>query len=210
LYAQSLRLGLSLGESRALQVLTDITHGMVEGELLQNALEGRIDAREDQVLNVARRKTAELFSGCARLGGVAARLPVEQEEAFACYGLQLGLAFQLIDDVLDFQVAARQLGKQPMSDLAKGLVTLPLIYALECCTTEEVSQVRTVPAERGFSSVEPGQIRRLVRRRGGLTRALAQAARHAATAKSALDAFPPCPEVEILREIPRLVIERQR
>ncbi|HYK40530.1 MAG TPA: polyprenyl synthetase family protein, partial [Candidatus Eremiobacteraceae bacterium] len=131
LYMQSFQMALEERNFRILDVLIDLTQKMVEGELIQLAKIGRIDVTEDDALKLATHKTACLFSGCARLGAVLGGLEGEEEEALADYGTYAGLAFQLVDDLLDFTASAKQLGKPVLSDLKEGKVTLPLIYAME-------------------------------------------------------------------------------
>ena len=114
-----------------LDILIDLTQNMVEGELLQLTRLGRIDLTEAEATELAYRKTACLFSGCARLGAVLGKQPPHIEEAFAEYGRNAGLAFQLVDDLLDFTASSEKLGKPVLSDLKEGKVTLPLILALQ-------------------------------------------------------------------------------
>src|SRR6185437_9619776 len=103
----------------------------VEGELLQLTRLGKIDLTETEATELAYRKTACLFSGCAKLGAVLGNQPKSVQESLAKYGRNAGLAFQLVDDLLDFTASHEQLGKPVLSDLKEGKVTLPLIFALE-------------------------------------------------------------------------------
>jgi len=114
---------------------------------------------------LATRKTACLFAGCARLGAVLGRQHEETEESLAEYGRYSGLAFQLVDDLLDFTASPAKLGKPVLSDLKEGKVTLPLIYALERDGAAGRKLVATVLEERGFESVRPEQITRWSTRR---------------------------------------------
>src|SRR5246500_3382320 len=131
LYMQSFQMALEERNFRILDILIDLTQKMVEGELIQLEKIGRIDVTEEDALRLATYKTACLFSGCTRLGAVLGRLEEEEEQALAEYGRNAGLAFQLVDDLLDFTASAQQLGKPVLSDLKEGKVTLPLIYAME-------------------------------------------------------------------------------
>ena len=131
LYMQSFQMALEERNFKVLDILIDLTQTMVEGEVNQLSTLGKIDLAKDQVLELAARKTACLFSGCARLGAVLGQLSVEEEQAMADYGRFAGVAFQLVDDLLDFTASPLQLGKPVLSDLKEGKVTLPLIYALE-------------------------------------------------------------------------------
>ena len=137
---------------------------MVEGELVQLSKLGREDLTEEDALELAARKTACLFAGCARLGAVLGNVDDAGEQALADYGHFSGLAFQLVDDVLDFTASPEQLGKPVLSDLKEGKVTLPLIYALESAGADGQRLVHTVLEEKGFESVRPEQITALVQR----------------------------------------------
>ena len=160
---------------------------MVEGELLQLSSLGRMDLGEQDVLDLAARKTACLFSGCARLGGVLGSLTDSEEQSLADYGHFAGLAFQLVDDLLDFTASPLQLGKPVLSDLKEGKVTLPLIYALQSDGAAGVGMVRTVLEEKGFHSVRPEQISALVRDSGALDRTRVLANEYASRAKACLN-----------------------
>src|SRR5579863_1269932 len=131
LYMQSFEMALRERNFAVLDILIGLTQNMVEGELLQLTLLGRMDVTEADATELAYRKTACLFSGCARLGAVLGRQPKNVEESLAEYGRNAGLAFQLVDDLLDFTASPEQLGKPVLSDLKEGKVTLPLIFALE-------------------------------------------------------------------------------
>src|ERR1700747_1784145 len=153
LYMQSFQMALEERNFRVLDILIDLTQSMFEGELLQLSSLGRMDLGEQDALDLSARKTACLFSGCARLGGVLGGLSDAEEQALADYGRYAGLAFQLVDDLLDFTASPLQLGKPVLSDLKEGKVTLPLIYALESNRAVGGRMVRTVLDEKGFHSV---------------------------------------------------------
>src|ERR1700676_3056869 len=130
LYMQSFEMALRERKFEILDILIDLTQNMVEGELLQLTRLGRIDLTEAEATELAYGKTACLFSGCARLGAVLGKQPKDVEDALAEYGRNAGLAFQLVDDLLDFTASREQLGKPVLSDLKEGKITLPLIFAL--------------------------------------------------------------------------------
>src|ERR1700726_2800050 len=158
LYMQSFQMALAERNFRVLDILIDLTQSMVQGELSQLSTLGRMDLAEDEVIDLAARKTACLFSGCARLGGVLGQLSPSEEQALADYGRYAGVAFQLVDDLLDFTGSPAQLGKPVLSDLKDGKVTLPLIYALESDGAAGRRLVRTVLEEKGFHTVRPEEI----------------------------------------------------
>jgi len=222
LYMQSFEMALRERNFAILDILIDVTQNMVEGELLQLTRLGRMDFTEADAADLAYRKTACLFSGCARLGAVLGRLPVGLEESLAEYGRNAGLAFQLVDDLLDFTASHEQLGKPVLSDLKEGKVTLPLIFALEAeaqppsdgnagngHAADARRMVAKVLEERGFLSVRPEQITKLVRGSGALDRAQNLARDYAARAKSALEGLPDNEYRRALLAIPEFILERE-
>ena len=131
LYMQSFKIALRERNFVILDILIGLTQNMVEGELLQLTCLDCIDLTESEAADLSYRKTACLFSGCAELGAVLAGASDSTRRALAEYGLQAGLAFQLVDDLLDFTASSEKLGKPVLSDLKEGKVTLPLIFALQ-------------------------------------------------------------------------------
>jgi len=223
LYMQSFEMALRERNFAILDILIDLTQNMVEGELLQLTRLGRIDLNEAEATELAYRKTACLFSGCSRLGAVLGRQPKNIEDALAEYGRNAGLAFQLVDDLLDFTASPEQLGKPVLSDLKEGKVTLPLIFALEMQAAPGSNgsdgneangaggrmQVAKVLEERGFQSVRPEQITKLVRETGALDRAAKLAHEYVSRAKSALNDLPESEYRRALMAVPDFILERQ-
>ncbi len=158
LYMQAFGIALRERDFAILDVLIDLTKMMVEGELMQADLIGRLDITEQQNHDLIHRKTACLLSACTRFGAHLAGLGEATEERLRAYGWNLGMAFQLIDDVLDFEASEAVLGKPVGNDLKEGKITLPMILALQRCTPLERSQVETVVREGGYRSVSLGQI----------------------------------------------------
>lgn len=186
LYMLSFQMALEERNFRILDILIDLTQKMVEGELIQLAKIGRMDVTEDDALKLATYKTACLFSGCARLGAVLGGLAGRDEEALADYGRYAGLAFQMVDDLLDFTASAEQLGKPVLSDLKEGKVTLPLIYAMDNGHRDARELVARVLEEKDFLSVRPETIVSLVNDSGALERARKLAHDYARRAKACL------------------------
>jgi len=209
LYMQSFQMALEERNFRILDVLIDLTQKMVEGELIQLEKIGRIDVTEEDALRLATYKTACLFSGCARLGAVLGRLEGEEEEALAEYGRYAGLAFQLVDDLLDFTASAQQLGKPVLSDLKEGKVTLPLIYAMENGHREARELVARVLAEKEFHSVRPETIVSLVHDSGALDRARCLAQEYAQRAKSCLNGHRDSEYARALATLPDFILDRE-
>jgi len=153
LYMQAFKLALQERNFYVLDLLIALTQRMVEGELMQMEWVGRTDLTEQEHFSLIDRKTACLFSVCARLGSVLGGLDSQREQNLASYGWKVGVAFQLIDDVLDFTASEETLGKPVGNDLREGKVTLPLILTLQRCTAEERRMVETVVEERSFQRV---------------------------------------------------------
>jgi octaprenyl-diphosphate synthase len=222
LYMQSFEMALRERKFSILDILIDLTQSMVEGELLQLTRLGQIDLTEAEATELAYRKTACLFSGCSRLGAILGRQPKNVEDALGEYGRNAGLAFQLVDDLLDFTASPEQLGKPVLSDLKEGKVTLPLIFALsaEAAPTSGGNGrdgnggngrrlVAKVLEERGFVSVRPEQITRLVRESGSLERAANLAHEYVARAKDALAELPDSDYRRALLAVPDFILARE-
>jgi octaprenyl-diphosphate synthase len=221
LYMQSFAMALRERNFAILDILIGLTQNMVEGELLQLTRLGRMDLTETDATELAYRKTACLFSGCARLGAVLGKQPKNIEDALAEYGRNAGLAFQLVDDLLDFTASPEQLGKPVLSDLKEGKVTLPLIFALEAealdadgksnghSRSEGRQLVAKVLEERGFLSVRPEQITKLVKETGALARASNLAREYVSRAKASLEELPETEYRRALLAVPDFILDRK-
>jgi len=209
LYMQSFQMALEERNFRILDILIDLTQKMVEGELIQLEKIGRIDVTEEDALRLATYKTACLFSGCARLGAVLGGLGEEEEQALADYGKYAGLAFQLVDDLLDFTASTQQLGKPVLSDLKEGKVTLPLIYAMENGHREARELVARVLAEKEFQSVSPETIVSLVQDSGALDRARSLAQEYAKRGKDCLNGHRDSEYARALATLPDFILDRE-
>jgi octaprenyl-diphosphate synthase len=209
LYMLAFQMALEERNFRILDVLIDLTQKMVEGELIQLDKIGRIDVTEEDALRLATYKTACLFSGCARLGAILAGVDAAQEEALAEYGRNAGLAFQLVDDLLDFTASAQQLGKPVLSDLKEGKVTLPLIYAMENGHREAREMVAQVLQEKEFNSVRPETLVALVQDSGALDRARELAFDYARRAKECLNGHGDSKYGRALATLPDFILARE-
>jgi len=209
LYMQSFQMALRERNFRILDILIELTQNMVEGELIQLTKLGRMDLTEDDALELATHKTACLFSGCARLGAVLGRCDGAAEQALADYGRYAGLAFQLVDDLLDFTASPEQLGKPVLCDLKEGKVTLPLIYALENGNSEGRELVAAVLEEKEFHSVRPEQITALVHNSGALDRTRNLAHEYAYRAKACLNGNAASEYGRALLTVPDFILDRE-
>ncbi len=207
LYMQAFKVAVQERNFRILDCLIELTQQMVEGELLQMETLGKC-VGEKEYLDLIYRKTACLFSVCMRLGGILGKATSEQEEALADYGRNLGLAFQIVDDVLDLTASEEVLGKPVASDLREGKVTMAVIHALDRCTTEERHKIETVLRERAFDSVKHSEILAILNRYESLDAALARAAEYAQAASSAICNFPQSEIKKALLWMPNFVVAR--
>ncbi|HMD31231.1 MAG TPA: polyprenyl synthetase family protein [Candidatus Acidoferrales bacterium] len=209
LYMQSFQLALRERNFRILDVLIELTQNMVEGELLQLDLIGRMDVTDRQAMELSYRKTACLFSGCAQLGAVLASQDPETEQAMADYGRFVGLAFQLVDDLLDFTSDPQKIGKPVLNDLKEGKVTLPLIYAMAEAQQRERDLVAAVLSERSLPAERAEQILDLVRRSGAIERSRSLAQDYAAQAKASMPALPDSDFRRALMAVPDFLLDRE-
>lgn len=192
-----------------LHLLTNMTRLMTEGEIIQLGLKGNSRITKEEHLEIVRRKTAYMFSASAEVGAIVARAAPEQRLALRDYGLWLGMAFQLVDDILDFISTEEKLGKPVANDLREGKLTLPVIYLLEGGNHEYRRMVETVIREGGFRTISHPELLGLLEKEGALDRARAEARRCAQEAIRALSPFPQSDFKRALVSVSHFVLERQ-
>jgi octaprenyl-diphosphate synthase len=169
----------------------------------------RTDISEQQYLDIIQRKTAFLFSACCEVGAVLGGASEQEQKALAGYGMNLGMAFQLTDDLLDFTSTDDALGKSAGVDLLGGKVTLPLIYLIASdASTREI--VQTVMTDASYETVPRRKLLDAVERAGAIEQARARGDEYAAAARSALDDLPHSEFCESLKAIPTYVLDRDR
>jgi octaprenyl-diphosphate synthase len=205
-YSRAFQMMVGVNRMRVLEVLADATNVIAEGEVLQLMNMHDPDLSVDDYLRVIRFKTAKLFEASARLGAVLAEASVEVEESCASYGRSLGTAFQLIDDLLDYEGATAELGKNVGDDLREGKPTLPLLLAMERGNAAERSLIR--------HAIEHGEVARLpeiveiVRRTGAIAATRDAARAESEKAAEALGVLPPSPLKTALLELCFRSVER--
>jgi octaprenyl-diphosphate synthase len=209
LYMQAFKVAVQERNFRILDTLIELTQQMVEGELLQMEKLGKLISL-DEHFDLIYRKTACLFSVCMRLGAILGGATPEQEENLAQYGRNLGMAFQIVDDVLDLTASESVLGKPVASDLREGKVTMAVIHALERCTPQEKRLIESVVEERGFDGVTHAQIIDVLNRYGSLEAATTHAAQYAALARNAICGFPDSEIKRALLWAPEFVVAREK
>ncbi|MEN3330100.1 MAG: octaprenyl-diphosphate synthase [Acidobacteriota bacterium] len=209
LYMSAFETSLAERSLPVLDILTSVTRKMTEGEILQLTLLSEANVSEPQYFDVLKRKTAYLFSASCEIGSILGGATEKQQTALRDYGLYLGTAFQLIDDLLDFTSSEEALGKAAGADLLGGKVTLPLIYLLE---TEPSARemVETVLREGKYGSVKPQDLLDAIERSGALEQARTRANEYAESACTALDVLPDSEHCESLRALPTYILNRDR
>lgn len=208
LYMTSFALALKLREFRILDLLIEITRKMVEGELIQLERLGQVDISADEQLEICKRKTADLFSCCGRLGAVLGKAGPAGEEKLGAYGHDVGMAFQLIDDLLDYTASEDKVGKPVLKDLEEGKVTLPIILLLKRATLQEQAFVREVIQKRRFTAANKRRIIDLVDAYGTLEDVKKQAAHYVEKAREALMFFPDSIYREALLRFSDFIVDR--
>ncbi len=210
LYMQAFRVALSERKFRVLELLIGLTQQMVEGELMQMERLGQFIS-EEEYNDLIYRKTACLFEVSMRLGATLAGADRELEDKLGEYGKRLGLAFQIVDDVLDLTASEEVLGKPVASDLREGKATLPVIHTLQNgSTSAERAAIQTVLAERNFLSVKHREILEILNRNQSLQYAMHAAYSHAAAAQAALAALPESDYKRALQWMPEFVVAREK
>jgi len=209
LYMQAFKVAVQERNFRILDTLIELTQQMVEGELLQMEKLGQLISL-DEHFNLIYRKTACLFSVCMRMGAILGGASAEQEESLAQYGRNLGMAFQIVDDVLDLTASENVLGKPVASDLREGKVTMAVIHALQRCTPAEQRVIETVVQDRVFGSDTHAQVLAILNRHSSLEAAYEKAMQYADLARNAICSFP---DTEIKRALlwaPEFVVAREK
>jgi octaprenyl-diphosphate synthase len=207
LYSRAFQMMVGCGSMRVMEVLAEATNTIAEGEVLQLMNCHDPSVGEGAYLEVIRRKTAKLFEAAARLGAVLAEAPPAVESGLAEYGMRVGTAFQLIDDVLDYSGDAASIGKSLGDDLAEGKPTLPLIRAMACGDAEQARVVREAIEHGGREDFAP--VLAAVRATGALDYARDVALREADAARAALTALVPSAHRESLLELASFSVTRR-
>jgi octaprenyl-diphosphate synthase len=209
LYMQAFKIALEERKLKVLDVLIDLTQKMVEGELLQMEKLGQCVSLKEHY-DLIFRKTACLFATCMRLGGILGDATEEQEKSLEEYGRNLGMAFQIVDDVLDLTASEEVLGKPVASDLREGKVTMSVIHALERCTVKERGLIETVLSERAFDTVSIMQIHEILNRYGSIEAAHVAASEYSQAARNSICTFPDSEIKRALLWVPEFVVERDK
>jgi octaprenyl-diphosphate synthase len=198
LYIKSIGLSLQSRHDRVIRLLTDVSARMIEGELDEYALAGDLRITEDRYRDIVENKTAVLLGACCRIGAILGLASPEEEEAVAIYGLNLGLTFQIVDDLLDLAGDPAVLGKPVLTDLAEGRITLPLIRALQTGGRAGRERIKALAGRKDISGAERKELLDALAGGDALDYARALAAGYTERSLEAIDPFPESPTRETL------------
>ncbi|MBI2187477.1 MAG: polyprenyl synthetase family protein [Acidobacteria bacterium] len=210
LYLKSMSLALTQDTLDVIRLLCDVTLRIVEGEIYQLTKQGAVDLSEEEHFEIVRRKTAYLFAGCARIGGMLGPTTREQQEALWEYGSNIGMAFQIVDDLLDFTGDEVALGKPVGGDLREGKLTLSVIHLLTQDDGRARALVGKIARDRAVDVDEWRQLRAMLAETRSIEYAQNTALSFVDRAKQALQAFPANDAREALLFLPDYVVSRDR
>jgi octaprenyl-diphosphate synthase len=210
LFSKSFSLMVDSGNLQILKVLSGATTKIAEGEVLQLICTADLDMTEARYIEVVKSKTAVLISAACQAGAILGGVSPEREQAMADFGMDLGIAFQLMDDILDYVASEEQFGKSIGHDLEEGKITLPLIHTLLHCTPAEQEQIAAIINSDEFSKDDFQLIFALVNSYGGIDVTVTAAKGYIARCKASLDLFEDSPGKRALLEIADYVVTRER
>ena len=197
------------GDMEIMRILAGVTTGMTESEALQAVNEGSIEGWRENYWRIIKGKTADFMSSCCEVGAVLAGAQAAERKAAVDYGTNLGLAFQITDDLLDLIGRPDSTGKPVGGDLKDGKVTLPILLTLESCSEEEAARIGELIASRKISSEDVQYVRGVAEATGAIEKTRSLASEHSALAVEVLEGFADSPAVSSLRTLAEQVIRRQ-
>ncbi len=206
--AKAFSLLTSLNNLRILQIVSKTTERLSEGELFQMMNIGNVDVSEEDYLKIIIDKTAVLMEAACRGGAILGELGPDREDALASFGFNLGIAFQMTDDVIDYRSEQAVMGKKPGKDLEEGKLTLPMILALKDADAHEKDRIRRLIAQRSAEDGDLKWVRDFLDRRGGVKGALARSRSYLETAVSHLESFPDSEEKRAFEKLADKILHR--
>ena len=210
LYIKSMAMALTQDTLDVVRLLCDVTLRMIEGEIYQLTKNGVVDLTEDEHFEIIRRKTAFLFAGCAQIGGMLGQAGEARELELREYGFNLGIMFQLVDDLLDFTGESETIGKPIGGDLREGKITLPIIHLLKHGGAEAETLVRGMVEDRDVTPENWTRVKALLAEHRSIEYAHARAVEFGEAAKRHLKMFPDSHEREALMALADFVLYRDR
>lgn len=209
LLARSLSIAAETNRPDVIKVVAEITENMSQGEIHQLMKKGCIDLTEKEYMEIIRRKTAVLFQGTCRVGALISGVSKEKEDALAGYGFNLGIAFQMVDDLLDYSQDTTAIGKKVGADLKEGKLTLPVIYSLKSADAKDRIQMEKIIKNKDFSTEDFDTLIAIMKKYGGQTYTEKVAQKYVKNAKNALETFKHSTTKEILLTIADYTLARK-
>ncbi|MDX2441771.1 MAG: polyprenyl synthetase family protein [Desulfobacterales bacterium] len=209
LLARALDIAAKTKEPDIISVIAKITQDMSQGEIDQLGKKGKLDLLEEEYLAIIERKTAVLIQGACQSGAILAKADKEKEDALNQYGFHMGMAFQMVDDLLDYMASAKELGKNPGADMREGKLTLPLIHSLANASLEDKTWIKDVIAAPRFNPDQFEKLKEKLVVYKGIEYTKDSAQEHVKKAKACLDSFEDCQSKELLCMIADYSIERK-
>jgi octaprenyl-diphosphate synthase len=210
LFSKSFSLMVADGDLNILRVLSGATTKIAEGEVLQLVCTSDLTMTEERYIEVVNCKTAVLISAACQAGAILGKVSAEQEAALQDFGMDLGIAFQLMDDVLDYAADQKEFGKSIGHDIEEGKITLPLIHTLQLCTAEERDRIGEVVTSERLEDEDLAFVFDAVHRYGGIEFTVNRAKEYTDRAKASLDKFGPSTIKTALSELSDYVVTRQK
>ena len=209
LLARASSISAETGQLKVIKVLAEITEDMSQGEIHQLMKKGSFDISENEYLEVIRRKTAVLFQGACGVGAMIANASSEKETALSAYGFNLGMAFQMTDDLIDYTSDTEILGKEVGADLREGKLTLPVLYSLKSAGSSDRLSMEKIIKNRDFSDDEFEVLVDMLKKYGGIDYTKKLAAAYIQKAKSSHSVFDPSENRNLLDMIADYILERK-
>ncbi len=210
LFSKSFSLMVGVGSLDILGVMSRATTIIAEGEVLQLLYTGEVDLTEEQYIEVVKAKTAVLLSAAAQSGAILGKVSQQQEQAMADFGMDLGIAFQLMDDILDYTASEEEFGKSIGHDLEEGKLTLPLIHTLRACTADEKAAVAAIIGKDELIPEDFRLVCSLVQSYGGIEYTVSKARNFIDSCKKHLSCFPDESCKDALLDMAEYVVTRNR
>lgn len=210
LYIKSINQSLESKHRKIVEILTDISSKMIEGELDEYYVSWNLDIDENDYLNIINKKTASLFSASCRIGGILGMAPEEEENTLAEFGTNLGMTFQIVDDLLDYTGDENTMGKPVLSDLKEGRITLPLIYTLNNDGKINRKRITNLLREKELNTTSLEQILNIVRSNGALEYSKKKAQEYSFHSKSLIQKMPPSVYRDALSLFPDYILKRNK
>ena len=206
LYSRAFEMMVEVDDMRVMQILATTTNVIAEGEVMQLMNVHDAETSEDKYLEVIYCKTARLFEAATQLGAILCNRDEKEVQAMAAYGRYLGTAFQLIDDVMDYSSNSEEMGKNVGDDLAEGKPTLPLIYAMQKGSIEQVTLIKSAIEKGGYDKID--QVQAIIQHTGALSYTEEMAQKQAQLAIDTLACLPDSEYKTLLKNIARLSVHR--